>query len=206
MQRIIMHWTAGKNTVSDIDRDHYHFIVDGAGAVHEGKHPVSDNESTSDGVYAAHTKACNTGSIGVAMAAMMGAKESPFSAGPCPITPVQYIEFTRLVARLARQYSIKVTHTTILTHAEVQPTLKIAQRGKWDITWLPTMARVDDPLKVGDRIRNDVKNAMAAHVPTKPLELLASDRFPPINPPEPAAKPAWAGILSTLFNLFRKGN
>ena len=42
-----------------------------------------------------------------------------------------------LVANLALHYKIPVTPQTILTHAEVQPTLGIKQRGKWDVTRIP---------------------------------------------------------------------
>lgn len=50
MKRIILHWSAGSNVVSAIDRDHYHFIIGGA-----------------------HTLNCNTGSIDVALAGMADA-------------------------------------------------------------------------------------------------------------------------------------
>ena len=44
-----------------------------------------------------------------------------------------------------------------MSHAEVQPTLKIAQRGKWDIIWLPGMTQPGDPVRVGDHIRGLIK-------------------------------------------------
>jgi N-acetyl-anhydromuramyl-L-alanine amidase AmpD len=153
LSRIVMHWSAGTHTVSGLDREHYHFIIDGTGAVHAGKHKPEANISTKDGVYAAHTLGCNTGSIGVALAAMAGAVERPFNPGRYPITPAQVSALVRLCRDLAKQYKIPVTRQTVLSHAEVQPTLKIAQRGKWDISWLPGMTRPDDPVKVGDHLR-----------------------------------------------------
>lgn len=39
MQRIIIHWSAGAHTVSALDRQHYHYIVDDDGDVHVGIHP-----------------------------------------------------------------------------------------------------------------------------------------------------------------------
>ena len=84
---------------------------------------------------------------------MVGAVERPFRAGPEPITPAQINALVLLTRELALKYKIPVTRETILSHAEVQPTLKIAQRGKWDIAWLPGMAAPGDPVKVGDKLR-----------------------------------------------------
>lgn len=152
LKRIIMHWSAGGHTVSQLDRDHYHFIVSGVGEVVAGKYAPEDNISTSGG-YAAHTLSCNTGSIGVSMAAMAGASDSPFKAGSQPITEVQLKAFVKMVADLSKKYGIPVTRETVLSHAEVQPTLGIKQRGKWDIAWIPGMSAPGNPVEVGDKIR-----------------------------------------------------
>ena len=153
MKRIIIHWTAGRHAPSNLDREHYHKIIDGAGKVHDGKFPISANAKPVQGQYAAHTRNCNTGSIGVAVAAMAGAQERPFNAGTHPITPAQVTALARLCASLAKQYGIPITPQTILTHAEVQPVLGIKQRGKWDITWLPGMNAPADPIVVGNKLR-----------------------------------------------------
>jgi N-acetyl-anhydromuramyl-L-alanine amidase AmpD len=157
MKRIIIHWTAGTHNVSKTDKKHYHYIIGGDGVVVSGNMPVSANESTKT-PYAAHTRGANTGSIGVAFAAMRGAKERPFSAGKYPITEKQVEAMTRLVADLCEQYNIPVTPQTVLSHAEVQPTLGIKQRGKWDVTWLPTMDKVGDPVDVGNALRQMVRD------------------------------------------------
>jgi hypothetical protein len=151
--RIVVHWTAGSHNPSSLDLSHYHFVIDGAGKVHPGKWPVSANVKPVPGKYAAHTLNCNTGSIGVAIAAMGGAVERPFNAGKYPITPAQVSALVALCRKLANEYGIPVTRQTILSHAEVQPTLGIKQRGKWDIAWLPGMAAPGDPVKVGDHLR-----------------------------------------------------
>ena len=164
MKRIIIPWTAGAHSPSNLDREHYHKIIDGSGKVHDGKFPISANAKPVKGQYAAHTLNCNTGSIGVAVAAMAGAQERPFSAGGHPITPSQVKALAALCADLAKQYGISVTRLTVLTHAEVQPSLGIKQRGKWDITWLPGMNAPADPVAVGDRLRAMI----AAHVEEKP--------------------------------------
>lgn len=155
LQRIIGHWTAGGYAVGDAVK-HYHFIIDGEGRVVEGSLAPEDNISTSDGRYTPHTLAANTGAIGVAVAAMAGAVESPFQWGPAPLRQVQMDAYYPLVAKLARQYGIPVGRRTVLTHAEVQPTLGIAQRGKWDIRVLPGMTKPGDAVAVGDIIRNHV--------------------------------------------------
>jgi N-acetyl-anhydromuramyl-L-alanine amidase AmpD len=178
MKRIIIHWTAGTHKVNNLDREHYHFIIAGDGAVEVGKYPVSANDSTSDGAYAAHTKGCNTGSIGVAVAAMAGATERPFNAGAYPITGQQIEALVNLCARLADQYDIPVTRDAILTHAEVQPTLGIKQAGKWDITWLPGWKASGRPIDVGDILRNAISKRMAA----KPVAPIATNETPRARP------------------------
>jgi hypothetical protein len=154
--RVILHWTAGTNVVSSHDKEAYHFIIGGDGSVHDGKHKPEANISTSDGAYAAHTKNCNTGSIGVAIAAMHGATERPFSAGSFPIRQVQVDALVRLVAFLCHKYGIPVTSRTVLSHAEVERTLGIKQAGKIDIMWLPGMTQMGDPVAVGDILRSRI--------------------------------------------------
>lgn len=153
---IVVHWTAGTNKVSSLDRQHYHFIVDGAGNVVPGIHKPEDNDSTSDGRYAAHTRGANTGRIGVSMAGMRGAVESPFEAGPSPLTKPQWDAMVKLVASLCKKYKIKVSPETVLTHAEVEKTLGIKQKGKWDITRLPFNKTVIGAKAVGDLLRKEV--------------------------------------------------
>ena len=133
MKRIIMHWTGGAYQPSAYDKKYYHKLIDGNGKVHDGKYPIAANE-TINGGYAAHTRNCNTGSIGIAVCAMFGAKESPFDVGNYPITDKQFNALCAEVARLCVEYGIDVTAKTVLTHAEVQDTLGIKQRNKWDIT------------------------------------------------------------------------
>ncbi|VDC31540.1 peptidoglycan recognition protein family protein [Pseudogemmobacter humi] len=160
MKRIIIHWTGGPHKPTGLDKEHYHLILDGSGELHSGLHPVRANAGPlKPGAYAAHTLNCNTGSIGVALAAMAGAQERPFKPGSAPITAAQEAALTHLLVALCDQYQIPVTRETVLTHAEVQPTLGIAQRGKWDITWLPGMTQPGDPLAVGDLIRERVRTA-----------------------------------------------
>jgi hypothetical protein len=84
---------------------------------------------------------------------MAQAQAAPFWAGPHPMTADQIKAGCRHVAGLAQRYGIAVTRRTILTHAEVQPTLGIKQKGKWDIRWLPDMRVIGEPVEVGDELR-----------------------------------------------------
>ncbi len=154
MKRIVLHWSAGGYNVSAIDKEHYHFIVAGDGSVVKGDHKPEDNLSISDGIYAAHTRGANSGAIGVAMACMMDAA-GPGKLGKYPITKAQFDGMIALVKKLAKQYGIPVTRSTILSHAEVQGTLGIQQRGKIDIAFgIPGRPDLKTARDCGDYIRN----------------------------------------------------
>lgn len=109
-----------------------------------------------------HTLNANGGAIGISMCAMAGAVERPFSAGKCPVTAAQIGALARETARLCIVYDIPVSRWSTLSHAEIQPTLGIKQRNKWDICWLPVMAAPADPITVGDRIRDLVRAEIIA--------------------------------------------
>jgi hypothetical protein len=152
MLRIVVHWTAGSYSVSSTDLEHYHVVVAGTGELFRGDHPISDNSSTSDNDYAAHTKNCNTQSIGISAACMAGAVESPFSPGSYPLLKMQWETLAAVAADLCNHYRIKVTSQTVLQHGEVQANLGIAQSGKWDINVLPWAPTED----AGDAFRAEV--------------------------------------------------
>ena len=173
MKRIILHWTAGTNKASAIDRNHYHFIVQGNGSIVKGVYSPKDNMDTAT-PYAAHTRMCNTGSIGVSLAAMHGAKERPFTAGKYPITQKQVDAMVRLIVDLCEEYGIPVAPQTVLTHAEVEATLGIRQNGKWDITWLPGMDQAGNSRAVGDLIRQKVRDQRRKPPVTKPASPFAA--------------------------------
>lgn len=157
LKRIILHWTAGGGKPSGLDREHYHYLVDREGRVSHGRFAPEANIKPLRGAYAAHTLNCNTGSIGIGLCGMVGANERPFSAGAAPLTDMQIDAACALARSLCRKYGISVTRETVLSHAEVQPTLGIKQRGKWDIAWLPGMAAAGDPVQIGDRLREKIK-------------------------------------------------
>ena len=160
MKRIIIHWTGGTGTFGTLDAEHYHFAIDWTGKVHEGKHKPEANLDCTDGRYAAHTRRCNTGSIGIALCGMHEAVERPFDPGKNPINHKQIDALAELCADLCEGYGIPVTRETVLTHAEVQPTLGIKQRGKWDITWLPDAKGPMKPVNAGNILRERIVSEM----------------------------------------------
>jgi hypothetical protein len=160
MKRIIVHWTAGRHFASALDKQHYHFLVEVDGKVVQGQWAVKTNEKPIKGRYAAHTLNCNSDSVGVALCCMAGAVEEPFSSGDFPMTKVQWNAAMILIANLCKQYNIPVTRETVLSHAEVQGTLKIPQRGKWDITRLSFDPAWIGAMHCGDYMRASVKAVM----------------------------------------------
>lgn len=165
MKRIIVHWTAGGPKATKLDLSHYHFVINQDMEIVPGV-PIPLNEKQGIPGYAAHTKNCNTGSIGFSLAGMLNA-ESRFVGGQCKLTnpgphPIVELQWTRAmlaIAALAQNYQIDVTPETILTHAEVQHNLGIKQNGKWDIAVLPWQKETfDSAKKCGDLMRAEVKH------------------------------------------------
>lgn len=170
MTRVILHWSAGAHTASALDRAHYHFILEGDGNAVRGDRSIRDNEGPIRGNYAAHTRACNTGSIGVSLACMAGATESPFRSGRYPMTETQWDAMIDFVADLCRAYAIEPTPETVLSHAEVEGNLGIWQRGKWDYTRLSFDASIKGAREIGDRIRMAVRDHLAAGIVDREIE------------------------------------
>ncbi|WP_234463977.1 peptidoglycan recognition protein family protein [Paracoccus caeni] len=146
--RIHWHWTGGGHEPNATDLKAYHALIDGAGKV---RWPVDPTTSRS------HTLNANSGAIGLSICAMAGAKERPFVWGKAPITPVQLSALVRETAPLCRVYDIPLSRWSVLSHAEIQPSLGVTQKNKWDITVLPGMSGPADPITVGDRLREMVR-------------------------------------------------
>jgi hypothetical protein len=160
MKRVHVHWTAGKSKASDEDRDHYHILIEDDGKLVRGKPSIALNAGPLKAGYAAHTLNANSGAIGVSLCGMRGAQESPFDSGSAPITPTQWAQLARVVADLCERYGIPVTPETVLSHAEVQETLGIHQRGKWDIARLPWNPKLVGATAVGNDLRAAVSAAL----------------------------------------------
>lgn len=158
MKRIILHWTAGGHKASpSVDTGHYHILIEDDGKLVKGTHSIIDNVSTGDNNYAAHTALFDTGSIGISVCCMAGAKESPFNAGASPMTQKQWETMAQVAAELCDFYDIPVTPQTALGHGEVEATHGKPQGGKWDLMvlpWKPTLSKT----KVGNEFRSMVKS------------------------------------------------
>ena len=158
---ITWHWTAGAYGVNALEADAYHFIIGPDGRVTNGVDRPEDNiPPLKPGAYAASTLNLNSYNISIALDAMGGATERPFNAGKHPITQKQVDALVDLTAKLSLKYNVPVERRRILSHAEVQPTLGIKQRNKWDIMWLPGMTSTKDPVAIGDELREKVKIAI----------------------------------------------
>ncbi|WP_375458406.1 N-acetylmuramoyl-L-alanine amidase [uncultured Enterovirga sp.] len=153
MKGIVVHWTAGAHEATDLDRQHYHLLIEDDGRLVRGIPTIDSNAVPIKPGYAAHTLNGNGGMIGVSLCCMGGAIPSPFSSGPFPMTRAQWDALPRVLGDLCRRYGIRVARNTVLSHAEVQPTLGIAQRGKWDIARLSFDHSVVGPLACGDIVR-----------------------------------------------------
>jgi hypothetical protein len=158
---IVFHWTAGQNKASELDRSHYHLLIEGDGKHVRGVPSIDLNSLPKKKAgYAEHTLNCNTGFIGVSLCGMAGAVEIPFIAGKQPITRVQWDELANVLAQLCKRYGVKVSRKTVLSHAEVQTNLGIKQKGKWDIARLPFDTSITGAVAIGDQMRAMVQSKL----------------------------------------------
>ena len=164
MNRIVLHHSAGALEPSQFDLQHYHRMVTGAGKVLAGRFPISANaigRHLAPGTYAAHTRNLNGGAIGLALAAMANAQWADPQACRAFPTRAQMDAFVAEAARLCLEYGIEVTRQTVLSHAEVQITLGVIQRGKWDFDYDPFgVLDTREPVMIGDMLREKIHAAM----------------------------------------------
>lgn len=156
MNRIIIHWTAGRYYPTEFEKKFYHFLVDGEGKIYKGFYDPEGNLNCADGRYAAHTGGGNTGSIGIAMCSMFDFKDRNH-CGNYPITKIQFESCMNLCAKLSNKYSIPVSPSNVMTHYEFgQKNPKTTSFGKIDITYLPPYPWVakDD---IGSFIRTKIR-------------------------------------------------
>lgn len=166
MKRIILHWTGGPYKPTGLDKESYHEIIDDLGRVHQGKFKIEENKAPigTRKNYAAHTRGCNSDSIGRSMSSMGGAIENKTN-GKFPFTEKQFEMMCMRTARDCIKYAIPITDKTVLTHAEVQPNLGIKQKQKWDITVIPFKPELKGAKACGDYMRKRVafyRNEMLA--------------------------------------------
>lgn len=152
---VIWHWTAGANGIISLERKAYNFLTDTAGRIYDGDSTIAEQVKYDwrAGIGASHTKSMNTGWIGISQDAMAGAQQSPLNWGSHPITWEGIDAMLEQTMEVCEEYNIPVSPWTTLSHAEVQPTLGIRQRWKWDYTVLPGDSRSRDPIEVGNELR-----------------------------------------------------
>lgn len=156
MKRIILHWTGGRYYPNIIDRQHYHFMIDGDGEVYTGKFTPEDNLNCYDGAYAKHTGGGNTGSIGIALCGMYEYRK-PSVVGNYPLTHIQFERAYKLCADLCKKYALTISPVTVMTHYEFgKNNPKTESAGKPDISYIPYEPNIA-PDKVGDFIRSKVQ-------------------------------------------------
>lgn len=156
MKRIIIHWTAGTYYPTEYEKEHYHYLVDKDGKIHNGKFRPEDNEICKQGKYAAHTGGGNTGSIGVSICAMAGFKNK-LNIGKFPILKKQFENTMAFCADLAIKYKLEVSPQTVMTHYEFGlKNPKTTSAGKIDITYLPPYNWVNKE-EIGSFIRSKIK-------------------------------------------------
>ena len=175
MERIIAHWTAGAWKASSHDVAYYHILVEDDGKLVRGSYSIKDNVDTGDGRYAAHTKGCNTESIGISLCCMAGAIENPFNPGKYPMTATQFDIMCQAIAELCVAYGISVSNKTVLSHGEVEANLGKPQSGKWDYTRLAFAPNIKGAKACGDLMRDEVKKKMkGAPTPNVVVETTSS--------------------------------
>ena len=153
LHRVHWHWTAGAYGAIALELRAYNAVVDKDGNVHDGKFRPEAQARYQVGKAASHTLNANTGAIGISCDAMAGARERPFEWGSAPLTQAQIDGMIDQTALWCVAYDIPATRYSTLSHSEVQKTLGIRQRWKWDINVLPGMDRPGDPIQIGDRLR-----------------------------------------------------
>lgn len=158
LHSVVWHWTAGKYGLITIERRAYNSVIDQHGEAYDGDFRPEAQATYVVGRAASHTLNANTHRIGVSMDCMHGARERPFEAGPAPMTEAHVDGMLRQTAEWVKDFGIIPSKWTTLSHAEVQPTLNIRQRNKWDITILPGGNKVRDAVKVGDELRERLQD------------------------------------------------
>lgn len=151
--QIRLHWTGGRHTANADDRSRYHFLAEGDGKVIFTVPPET---------HLSHTRGANSGAIGMSVCCMHDAVERPFNPGRFPMTTVQLHALAHQAAVWCMFFDVPVTQWSVMTHAEVQITLGIKQRNKWDITWIPGMEQPGDPIMVGNKIRSIIRSKIAS--------------------------------------------
>ena len=137
LDKITLHWTAGRNKPSAHELECYHFLIDSDGNLYKGKYSPEDNISTADKKYAQHCGGGNTGNIGIAFCGCYVPNGIPVKNTQFPLTRVQLEKGFKLCADLSKKYNIPIDKKHIFTHYEFGITHPhSSSSGKIDITYM----------------------------------------------------------------------
>lgn len=158
---VVWHWTAGAQGFISLEKNAYNYLFSTDGNTIQGNHTIAEQV-----MYdwrkkrgASHTKSMNTGWVGCSVDAMAGSKQkNPMVWGSNPITWEGIDAMLETTAEICKEYDVPMSPWSTLTHAEVQPTLGVKQRWKWDYTVLPgDINGFQNPRKIGDMLRQRMK-------------------------------------------------
>lgn len=157
LNKITLHWTAGRNTPTADEKKHYHFLIDSKGALYKGTYAPEDNINCNDGKYSQHCGGGNTGNIGIAFCGCYVPNCIPVKNSNFPLTRVQLERGFKLAADLCKKYNIPIDKDHVFTHYEfgkAHPNTSSA--GKIDITYMHPFPTVNKTA-CGDFIRSKIK-------------------------------------------------
>lgn len=161
LHAIIWHWTAGLRVPTKDDLKHYNDVFDFEGNQYDGaaRPEHQANYNWRKGIGVSHTKNANTGRPGLSVAGMHRAEGWPkLKWGSHPITWDGIDAMLERTALYNRKFWIPCTKWSNLSHAEVEATLGIKQKNKWDYMVLPGFDRPLDAVEVGDILRKRLKD------------------------------------------------
>jgi N-acetyl-anhydromuramyl-L-alanine amidase AmpD len=173
MRRVVMHWTAGRHTASDVDQKRYHILIEGSGRLVRGKWPIAANstitrQARDSGAYAAHVADFNAGSIGVSLCGCFTPKiqDTPGIGSEFPMTAAQWHVAVAVCRELIAHFRLAEFETlgqavgpTIIGHCEVERFWGRPQSGKID-PWRPmpewTWSAGQTPTQISNLFREHV--------------------------------------------------
>jgi hypothetical protein len=163
LKKICIHWSAGTPTANELDKKHYHFMVEQSGQIVTGYLPPESNiplngvslSGQPDGTYAAHCGGGNSFCIGVSLCGMNG--KNPNGSWKFPLNKDQVETACQLIAQLCIIYNITIKPETVFTHYEFgQCNPNTPSAGKIDITALPFAPQLK-PAEVGNYLRGRIQ-------------------------------------------------
>ncbi|HEV2132177.1 MAG TPA: N-acetylmuramoyl-L-alanine amidase, partial [Longimicrobiaceae bacterium] len=155
-RRIIWHWTGGGSRANDVDRKHYHWIIEQDGTIVTGRFLVASNMQRVWGSeYAQHTGGMNSFSVGISFAGMKdcGSAQRP---GPCPLNENQVLAGLRFTAACCVAWSLDPLNPAHCFHHreawELHGIKGTHNHQKFDITFLPFLPQLK-PNETGPWLR-----------------------------------------------------